>query len=433
MRRLVCMFLLCCLLPCGAWAKAETIELSLYHLQDAPLVRIAIEDSVRRFMDDHPGVTVHLTMLVNDVYKRRTAIAAATDSLPDIFVTWGGSALAEYVGIGRVYNLSEWMMADNYADRFFKGSLQHVSFSGGIWGVPVENIAASVVFYNTEIFSAYGLTPPDTYEEMLEIIDVLRANDIVPFALANRSGWTSSMYYMYLVDRLGGADALDEALRYYQEGMPGPEGGFADPIFLQAWQMMAELIDRGAFPADTNTLDEDTGDTRQMLYDGSAAMILMGSWLISNVKSENPEFLQKLDFFPFPSVTQSAAENRLIGTLGDNFYSIASSCDHPELAFELIQYLIDGSAITLRMQAGKIPPVSLSLIDTSQLDLLAQKLLSYVETAEHMQLWYDQMLPPKLAEMHKQLCRDIFTGLSPEGAAQKMADAAMEYFNEQAR
>jgi raffinose/stachyose/melibiose transport system substrate-binding protein len=402
---------------------AERTTLTLYHLQDVAKVNQAVEDSARRFMEDHEGVYVEVNELVNDVYKRRMAIAAATDNLPDVFITWSGATLAEYARLGKIHPLTGSMQSDKYMDRFLPAAIQQASVDGDIWAVPVENVALGVVFYNKTLFQRCSLTPPKTLEELYHVIDVCKAQGITPFALANRSAWPSSMYYMYFVDRVGGRDAFRDAIERNPDGTAKNGVGFADEKLIKAWQYAIDLIQRGAFPEDANALDEDAAEGRALFYKDEAAMYLMGTWTISYVADENPDFLDALDFFEFP--TLGGPSDGMIGTVGDNFYSVSSRCERPDLAFELIQYLIDDQAVKLRLEAGRYPtltgvPLSNPLID---------KVRETVESAPYIQLWYDQWLPAKLAEVHKDICRQVFAGgMTAEEAAQTLEDAAVSYY-----
>jgi raffinose/stachyose/melibiose transport system substrate-binding protein len=52
-----------------------------------------------------------------------------------------------------------------------------------------------------------------------------------------------------------------------------------------------------------------------------------------------------------------------------------------------------------------------------------------VESAPHIQLWYDQWLPAKLAEAHKDICRQVFAGgMTAEEAAEALEEAAVSYY-----
>lgn len=421
MRRLVAAFV--ALMTLVAPARAERTTLTLYHLQDVTKVNQAVRDSAERFMADHEGVFVEVNELVNDVYKRRMAIAAATDNLPDVFITWGGATLSEYAHLGKVLPLTDYMKEDDYKDRFLPAALRQVTIEGDLWAVPVENVAPAVIFYNRAIFERYGLTPPKTMDELYGVIDVLKENGITPFALANRSAWPSSMYYMYFVDRVGGRRAFEDAILRNPDGSPQNGAGFADEKLVEAWRYVLDLIERGAFPEDANTLDEDAAEGRTLLYREKAAMVLMGTWTIGYVADEYPRFLEVLDFFPFP--TLGGEEDGMIGTVGDNFYSVSSRCERPELAFKLIQYLIDDRAIDLRLDAGRYPPVA----DVKIENPLIAKVRDFVEGAPYIQLWYDQWLPPKLAEVHKDICRKVFSGaMTAEEAAWALEDAAVRYY-----
>jgi raffinose/stachyose/melibiose transport system substrate-binding protein len=314
------------------------------------------------------------------------------------------------------------MEADNYVDRFVPASLSNVTFDGKIWGVPVENSAIAVIWYNKAIFDEYGLTPPETLDELMAIAETLKENDIIPFALANKTKWTSSMYFMYLVDRLGGPEVFANAAT--RSG-----GSFEDPVFVQAGEMVQEMVEKGYFNEGFNGLDYDTGQSRQLLYSGKAAMELMGNWQISTMRSENPEFESELlGFFPFPAIEGGAGDpSNVVGTVGDNYYSISSACEYPDEAFEMITYLIDDESIPMRAAAGRIPPVKGFEAD----DPALQEIIDLIGNAASVQLWYDQYLPPELGEVHKDTMQALFgMAITPEEAAAAHETAAADFYGE---
>ncbi len=174
--------------------------------------------------------------------------------------------------------------------------------------------------------------------------------------------------------------------------------------------MIQDLVNRGGFVEGFNGLDIDTGQSRQLLYAGKAAMELMGSWNLSTMRAENPEWVEaNLDFFPFPAVEGGEGDpSNVVGTIGDNFYSISSVCPYPEEAFKMIQYLIDDASVAERGPAGRIPPV----VGFSTEDPKQQALIDLIGNASSVQLWYDQYLPPELGEVHKDTMQALF-GLEP--------------------
>ncbi|MBK8051179.1 MAG: extracellular solute-binding protein [Anaerolineales bacterium] len=410
----------------GAAAPAATDGekvITMWHIQTTEPGPQLIQQAVDRFMADNPGVKVEVEALQNDPFKTKIKVAMGAGNPPCIFPSWGGGPLYEYVKSGQVTDLTPYMDADNYKDRFVPASLSNVTFDDKIWGVPVENSAVAVLFYNKPLFEQYGLNAPATWDDLMVAIETFKANDIAPFALANKTKWTGSMYFMYLVDRLGGPEVFKKA-------GTRTGGTFEDPVFIEAGKRLQELVNAGAFSEGFNGLDYDTGQSRQLMYAGKAAMELMGSWNISTAKGENPEFYEKnLDFVAFPALPDGKGDpNNVVGTVGDNFYSISPTCAYPEEAFKLLQYIIDDESVKLRGEAGKIPPVKGFTTD----DPMLQKVIGMIEAAPSVQLWYDQYLPPELGEVHKDTSQALFgLSMTPEEAAKAQEDAAKKFYGEQ--
>lgn len=410
-------------LSLGSAALAQdTVNITFWHIQNTGTGPETIQQAVDRYMADNPGVTVEVVPMQNDPYKTRIRTAMGAGDPPCVFPSWGGGPLYEYVQAGQVLDLTDYMNADNYLERFVPASLSNVTFDGKIWGVPVENTAIAVFYYNKAIFDQYNLTPPATWSELVDIAQTLIDNGVVPFSLANRTKWTSSMYYMYLVDRLGGPEVFASAAN--RTG-----GSFEDPVFVQAGEMVQELVEMGAFIEGFNGLDYDTGQSRIPMYADQAAMELMGTWQISTYLAENPEFYEeKLGFFAFPAVEGGVGSpTNVVGTVGDNYYHISTTCANPDEAFEMITYLIDDESVQIRVENGRIPPV----VGVSEMlaDPVLQEVIGLVENAESVQLWYDQYLPPELGEVHKDIMQTLFgMEITPEEAAAMHQQAIVDFY-----
>lgn len=375
-----------------------------------------IRDASDRFEKANPGYKVENSHVLNEAYKTKLKVAFGASQPPCVFENWGGGGLQEYVKSGQIVDLTPYLKKDPaYRDRFMKASWDVVTFNGKTYGVAAENAAAAVIFYNKEVFKKYGITPPKTWDDLMHVVTVLKSHNVAAFSLANKNKWTGSMYYMYLVDRIGGPQVVKDALA-------GKGKGFEDPAFIEAGKRIQDLVKAGAFAPGINGLDYDSGASRRLLYSGKAAMELMGAWEASTIANEDPSFSKDLDFFAFPSVPGGKGDPRdLIGTVGDGFLSISTECKTPDAAFKLIQALTDDQAMQDRVGDHKVPPVNKVKID----DPFLQRLQTQLAAAPSVQLWYDQALPPALGELHKDTVQQLFgLSLTPEAAAQQMEAAA---------
>lgn len=401
--------------PFAEQAKSKII--TQWDLQTTKGAVKILGDGAARFEKANPGYKVEQSHIQNDAYKTKLKIAFGANQPPCVFSSWGGGPLKEYVKAGQVVDLTSYLAKDpTYRDRFASAGFSSVTFDGKIYGVPAENTAMAVVFYNKEIFAQNSLTPPKTWDELMNVVKVLKAKKIAPFALANKNRWTGSMYFVYLADRIGGSEVFQKAVSRT------PGGSFADPAFVEAGKRIQELVKAGAFAEGYNGLDYDVGASRRLLYSGKAAMELMGTWEASTILNENPGFYQKLDFFKFPTVPDGKGDpNAVIGTVGDNFFSISSACKDPEAAFKLIQSLTDDASAQARLDDKRIIPVK----GLKTNDAFLNRVMKLVAEASNVQLWYDQELSPNLAQIHLNTTQALFgLSITPDAAAQQMEEAA---------
>lgn len=418
----------------AAWLAATwTLSIGVGHAQSGKTITewdhqtdgnepANLQSAIARFEQSDRGYQVESSHVLNDAYKAKLKIAFGAAQPPCVFDSWGGGGLREYVKSGQVVDLTPFLKQNKaFADRFLPTSWSAVTTDGKIYGIPEENVAVAVVFYNKDLFQKYHLNPPATWADLMNVVKVFSTHGVAPFALANKNKWTGSMYYMYLVDRLGGPGVFQRAA----DGAPG--GSFADPVFVEAGKYIQDLVKAGAFAPGYNGLDYDIGASRRLLYSGRAAMELMGTWEASTIRKENPSFYQKLDFFPFPSVSGGKGDPRdIVGTVGDSFLSISTQCQDPAAAFRLIQTFTDDAAMKERVADNRIPPIKGVTVS----DPLMKRVQALIEQAPNVQLWYDQELPPRLGERHKDLAQALFgLSITPEAAAAQMQAAAKSTTN----
>jgi raffinose/stachyose/melibiose transport system substrate-binding protein len=400
---------------CKKQDDAKTLEIwSIQMDGDGPGT---FERAIARFNQANPDIEVKFNLMANDGYKQSLAVAMASGKTPDLFLSWSGGPMYEYANNNLILDLTPYMDAGNYKDRFLDAGIAQASYRGKIWAVPVTNVSVCTVFYNKEIFERLNLQVPATIGEFEAVCDTLKANNITPFSLANKTQWTGSMYFMFLATRHGGTQPFINAV----DG----SGTFLDPAFIYAGDKIQEWVKKGYFLEGFNGLDWDSGQARTPLYRGETAMLIMGSWFVSQAKDESPDFFSKMGIFTFPGDENGVGNpGTVIGTVGDNFYHVSTTSKNPAKAFELLTCLMDDDGVEDMVNDGKIPPVK----GVNITDPLLAELFAQVQAAPDMQLWYDQSLSPEVADVHKVTSQEIFgLTLSSEQAAQRLQDAQAAY------
>jgi raffinose/stachyose/melibiose transport system substrate-binding protein len=269
------------------------------------------------------------------------------------------------------------------------------------------------------MFQKYNLQVPTTVAELEKVCDTLLSHGITPFALANKSKWTGSMFFQNLAARKGG-------LEPFQAAAAGT-GTFEDPCFIYAGQKIVDWVKKGYFPEGVNSLSEDDGQGRQLLYQEKAAMDLIGSWYTANLSSDSEEFYKKIGWFSFPRVEGVNPEYGTIqiGTIGDQFVSFNCTGDKLKAAFDCVtNYTTDEDSVKLLVSQGKLPVVK--NVGDLITDSVVKDIFSAASNASAVQLWYDQYLAPAVAQSHLNTCQELFgLSLTPEEACAELQDASV--------
>ena len=360
----------------------------------------------------------------NDKYKEKLVIAMSSGECPDMYTSWSGGPMNEYIDSGYAQPLDDLYEKYNLKDRFIDGALAQASYNGKIYAVPVSNIAVAGVYYNKTIFEKFGLEVPKTVSELEKVCDTLLENGITPFALANGSKWTGSMYFQLLAARKGG-------LEPFQKAAAG-KGSFEDECFKYAGDKIQEWVKKGYFPDGFNSMSEDDGQAAALFYQEKAAMYLIGSWKTANFKTDTEDagsdLYDRIGWFSFPAIDGSNADPSIMcGTLGDQFISFNCTGEKLDAAFEMATYLSSEETVKLMIDEGRIPPVK--GIDDAISNPLSKDILNAANKASAVQLWYDQYLSPSVANAHLNGNQEVFGLTKTPEEANAMMQEAMKALN----
>lgn len=234
-----------------------------------------------------------------------------------------------------------WLDQFNPAMRKF---MQHPK-DGKIYGVPSE-LSLHVMFYNAKIFRQLGIEPPKTWDELLAAADKLKAGGVDPIAITGLFEPYMGMWSDHLWLRTVGYDKARAVLT------EGKGHVTEDPGFLKGLEMLQQLRDKGAFLKGFEGTDFTAAETQ--FFQGKAGMILMGTWLVSEMANVIPKDFE-IGVMAFPAVPGGAGDQRAMMAALQNVVVAAKSKNIP-LALEWTRRLTSVEVQTKR--ANEIGEVS---------------------------------------------------------------------------
>jgi raffinose/stachyose/melibiose transport system substrate-binding protein/xylobiose transport system substrate-binding protein len=307
---------------------------------------------------------------------------------PNVFWTWGGGVLEQYIKAGKVLSLGTTSSA-TYLSNFLPSTLGAVTFNGQVYGVPVEGTQPVYFFYNKKVFSDNHLTFPTTWNGLLSAISTLKAKGIAPISLAEGGQWPGLMYLEYLTDRIGGPSVA--------KGLQdNTAGAWKNPAITEALTDIQALAKAGAFNKGFDST-QFNGQSDALVTSGKAAMQLMGDW---DLGSANQTFVNagNMGMAAFPSVGSGDPADLAGNTATYLSISSNTSTAQQAVAKEFFSSSLASSDYAQQQVKANEVPVTTGADSyfTGPLATYQKQIYTSVQNAPSFTYSWDQMLVPSL-------------------------------------
>lgn len=280
-----------------------------------------------------PGTSITYTF-ANTAARPKLDLRWKDGNPPDIDQVYNGQVAStqHYVRDGQLYNLTkdvkgtQWDNGQTWEQAIRPAFRPFLTSNGKYYAVPDQAVLLGL-YFNQKLLTSNGLKAPQTWNELLDTCSALNAKGIAPIEVAGTSEYYMGMWFDYLLLREVGAQAaMDVAW--------GTKKASSNPGFLRAAQHLQEMVQHRCFAKGF----EGTQFTAAQLdfFRGKAGMILMGTWLVGEMKGSIPSDFQ-LGIVPFPTLPDgpAAQQNALFGTAFA--WSVATKSKDPKLAVEYLR------------------------------------------------------------------------------------------------
>ncbi|WHZ03219.1 extracellular solute-binding protein [Neobacillus sp. YX16] len=371
-----------------------------------------VDNIIKAYEEENPDVDIQTEILGNEQYKEKVKVLSASNELPDVGITWAAGYMQPFVDGNMFTPLDDIVQKD----KFVAGTLDAFSVDEKTYALPLE-LNITPVYYNKEIFKKYNLKAPETYDEFLNVVDTLVDKGVTPITLGNKDRWTGSMWYMYLADRIGGPEALNNAINR--------TGSFEDPALVKAAEEVTKLVDKGAFVKGFNGLSND--EAKGYFMNEQAAMYLMATWELPNYTTSPDvakEFKEKVGYFKFPTYEGGKGDiDSYVGGPGVGLF-VSEQSKVKDEAKAFVSYLVEEWGKRSVVDAGVIPATK---VDTSNgdLDQMYIDILNDLGKATNLTLYADVQMSAGVADVHLNQIQALFGGQSSPKEFTKTQEEAL--------
>ncbi len=399
MKKILALILVLCMVPfavaCGGGsgeepaADGEEVTLKLWCIAtESDANRPAYEQAIADYEAANPGVKIEMEAFENESYKTKIKAAmsgGSAEDLPDIFFTWGGAFLGDFVDAGKVVCLDD-IYANNYSeDQIPSVMLNNTTYDGKHYGVPTTfNIVA--MYANMDLLKQAGWDKvPETYEELTQCCDDLVAAGIIPFGCAGSETWCVTEYLEPIILKSIGYEDLGKIF--------AGEATWNDPDIAKSVDIMQEMIDKGYFDPSGVALGND--EVKANFLAGKTAFYQNGSWNTGEVAAA--DFESAVAMFPVMNAERSTA-NCAIGGPSDHL-AVCSEGANADLAAEVAVALGKEICHYNYLNAVGLPAWTPDY-DTSSLEPLMVDIGNIVNQCEGLVLFGDTAMSADPAQVY---------------------------------
>lgn len=231
-------------------------------------------------------------------YNQIVKMSIQTRKIADVVKWQSGYPLTELVRGGRLAALDDVWDAAVSQDRVDESLRPFVSVDSHVYGLPLYK-SHFAFYYSKAAFDRFGLSPPDTYDDLIEIARTLHGNGVTPFS-AQYSAWQSMCWFEEL---------LTKTDPEFYRALTSGQAAYTDPTLLDVLRRWGDLMQRGWFTA----LDLDIASgCGPMLKEGTLGMVPYGTWNSGSLVAGGVLPGEHFGLFNLPPVTRDVEHTVIV-------------------------------------------------------------------------------------------------------------------------
>jgi raffinose/stachyose/melibiose transport system substrate-binding protein len=401
------------LLLTTAGAKAAPVEISFYDRYTTPEQQSFDKWLVGTFNDRNSG-KIHVTLggTPDETFKSKINSVLRSPDAPDVFFAWEGGWAKYIIDSGYAAPLDSYYAKYGWSKSLSPAGIALATFDGKKYFVP-EMMSASVVWYRPDVFEKAHVVIPRTWDEFTADAKTFKSQGITPTMLANQQQWPAQFLWTALLVNKYGVSTYNQLLTR--------KIAWTDPRVVDAFAMMKQLADDGAFEQGANGLDVPPAVVP--FSQGKVATWYQGSFMLTRFLDANGKPNFPLSYFPFPKMGD---ETPTISVFVENTLMINANSGHKDEAADFMNWVVSKEAQTkYALSARMLYPANIQ-VDLSSLDPMVKRLGDVIGKYDQATFMHvDHALSPAVSDPYLQALQAVLIGkATPQEAARTTEQAA---------
>lgn len=316
------------LVACGSSSSSSSSVTEVEFFSQKPEMQATLQEIVDDYNKSQDEVKVTLTSVPDAGTVLKTRIA--NGEAPDVINIYPQNAdFKGWAADGQFVDLTD---ESDILGNLNEGAAEAYAVDSKIYNVPLTT-NVSGIYYNKDAFDKLGIEVPKSLAEFQDIVKKIKDDGQTPFAEALGDPWTVNGFaQLAWIQSAGGAQAANDYLRFSDKGAIAED---------EVTKNVATYLDLLAGNGQSNSDGALYADTVAVFAEGKALMMANGSWALTVIKQQEPDF--EVGFFPMPGLTADAP----VMTVGaaDMAVSISADSKNVDASKDFVKYLSSTEAM----------------------------------------------------------------------------------------
>jgi multiple sugar transport system substrate-binding protein len=281
------------------------------------------------------GVTIQREVVPGASLIPKVLQQSSSRTLPDVLML-DNPDLQQIAATGALTPLSDYGLS---ADGYIKGVVDASTYQGKLYGLqPITNSIA--LFYNKDILSKAGITPPKTWDELRAAAKKLTVGKQYGIAFSAPANYEGTWQFLPFMWSNG-----------------GDEKNIATPQTAQALQLWVDLVKDGS--ASKSVVNWTQADVNDQFKAGNAAMMINGPWQFPVLNAA-----KNLHYAVVPTPAPQAGAT-VVSPLGGETWTVPQTADkaRQQAAAKIVQCLNSDQNQLMLGKERQTVPTKLALQD----------------------------------------------------------------------
>jgi len=227
---------------------------------------------IAAFNEQYPDIEVIYKKVPSDNYAAVLKPALASDDGPDVFTVNASGSYSAEAFAAYSYDLTpdvEELLGTDWESKVYQGGVDAFTVDDRLVAAQWAKVGAGIMWINKDVFDQYGLTPPTTMDEWVQVCETFRSAGLGCFreGMAGSSG--------FIVDTVHSiADSVETGA--FQAAVTG-EAEWTAPSIVEALGLLRELSENGVLDEGSVGIQQ-YPDVNNAFLTGQVPMVQMGTW-----------------------------------------------------------------------------------------------------------------------------------------------------------